>query len=68
MFWSLTTIVTAWTPPLNQLITILVFESHFKSSSNILSSAKILKKEDVKKFLPFSPQPEEGSYVLRLVK
>ena len=48
------------TPPLSQLIAIIAFDSHFRSSSLFLSFANILKK-DIKRSLPCSPQLERTS-------
>ena len=48
------------TPSLNQLIAIIAFDSHFRSSSLFLSFVNILKK-DIKRFLPCSPQLERTS-------
>ena len=42
------------TPPLNQLIAIIAFDNHFRTSSLFLLFVNILKK-DIKKFLPCSP-------------
>ena len=35
----------AWTPPLNHLITVIAFDSHFKSLNVFLSFAKYLQKD-----------------------